>query len=245
MARPHLASELALSHPLFVDFHARTLATLLSRVREVHQRPGDLVYESGREATAVTVVLKGAMQIEYPQVGRARGPVTTMIVAPAVLGECQVLARRPWTGTGVALTDMVNLNFDRAGWLSLLDASPVIVRRLYLELSGRFLSAIENWRAAPQLGPEGLIARYFTALVAALERSGALTPNELDASQKAIAGATDLTRETVNRTLRAWADRGFVRLLKGRVVVVDGGALATLAGFGWENMVKTYWAPAE
>lgn len=237
--------ELAAAHPLFRGLEAEVLARLLGRVREVHHRAGEIIYQSGHEAQSVSILVRGALQIEYPSPGEERGPVNALFVAPALLGEAQVLATRAWSGTGVALTDLVLLGFDREAWLELLAKSPAVTRRLYLELAGRFLLAIETWRNQPELGPAELIARYCAGVRLAFERCRIPEPSELPLDQKALALATGLTRETVNRTLKAWAENGLVLARRGRLSIGDPAALEALAGPSLSHFVKSYWAPAD
>lgn len=232
----------ARAHPLFVDLPAAELSRVLARVRIIHHEAGEIVYGSGSPADAVSVLLSGALQIEYPVEGETRGPVTALIVAPAVVGESQVLAGRPWTGTGVAITPLTALGFDKATWLGLLTDSPTITARLYLELAGRFLLAIETWRNQPVLSPPGLLARYCLGVAIARARTGLSASDELPIDQKALALATGLTRETVNRALKSWAEEGLVRVKRGLLCLDQPEALRALAGPGFEFFLKSYWA---
>lgn len=237
--------ELAAAHPLFEGLSEAELSRALARVREVHHAPGEIVYRSGEEARSVSILVRGALQIEYPPAGEDRGPVNAIILAPALIGEAQVLASREWSGTGVALTELVVLGFDRPAWLELLAETPVVTRRLYLELAGRFLLAIETWRNQPKLGPTELIARYCAGVHAVFVRSGVSDPEELPLDQKSLALATGLTRETVNRTLKAWAEEDLVVARRGRLRLADSAAIEARAGPPLEHFVKSYWAPAD
>ena len=44
-----------------------------------------------------------------------------------------------------------------------------------------------------------------------------------------------MTRESINKQLRAWAARGWVRLEHGAIVVLDGASLRELAEAGSSN----------
>jgi CRP-like cAMP-binding protein len=231
-------------HPLFVGLPEAEIDRLLGRVREAHYEPGEVIYGSGQPAHSVSVVISGALQIEYPPEGELRGPVTALIVAPAVVGECQVLSERVWSGTGVALTEVSVLGFDRAGWLALLETSPELGRRLYLELAGRFLLAIETWRGQPSLTPPALLARYAAGVAIAYRRVGLDAP-ALPTNQKDLARATGLTRETINRALRAFEDEGLVRVTRARLEILNEAELVARAGPSFEHFVKTYWALGE
>ncbi|OGQ84351.1 MAG: hypothetical protein A2289_08630 [Deltaproteobacteria bacterium RIFOXYA12_FULL_58_15] len=238
---PKSLSQLVGNHPLFAAIDPTDIDWALRAVRELHHAPADILYTSGKQADMVFVVLHGGMQIEYPVEGETRGQVATLLVAPALLGECQVLSGQPWSGTGVALTELQALGFGRDSWLELLQRNHEIARRLYLELAGRFLLAIETWRHQPELGPDGLIARYLCAVAAVLERAGVANPNVVELGQLAIACATGLSRETVNRILRNWHRRGLVTVLKNKVEVKRVAKLELIAGEDWQDLIKSYW----
>lgn len=244
MTRRTKPRDLTLAHPLFSGLGESAVARILSHAREVHLRRGDVVYQSGKQATEVSVLLRGALQIEYPSANEKRGPVSTLLVAPAIFGECQLMFEQPWSGTGVALCDVVLMSFTRSSWLSLVATETTLAARLYGELAGRFLLAIESWRHQPSLDPEGLVARYCCGVSLAFERAGDPEPLELTLTQGEIARATSLTRETVNRVLRDWSARGDIASGKGRLTLRRRARLLRPVKDTIEHFIKSFWAPA-
>ncbi|MEO1174618.1 MAG: Crp/Fnr family transcriptional regulator, partial [Myxococcota bacterium] len=168
---------------------------------------GEFLYESGAPASRVFAVLEGTLQIEYPNPGEVRGRAVAILPAPSMLGECQVLHRQSWTGTGVALAPLTALAIAREVLEALVLQEPRFALALYRELSGRFLHAIESWRASPSHGPEQTLARYLVAYceIAELER-------DIPLRQVTLGQATGLRRETVNRVLKRWEREGWVEV---------------------------------
>jgi CRP-like cAMP-binding protein len=54
-------------------------------------------------------------------------------------------------------------------------------------------------------------------------------------TQQEISEMVGMTRESINKQLRAWAARHWVRLEHGAIVVLDIEALQELAGAGTEE----------
>ncbi|MBI5508980.1 MAG: Crp/Fnr family transcriptional regulator [Deltaproteobacteria bacterium] len=221
--------ELLGRHPLFVGLDGAARLDIVDRASELHLDVGDVLYQSGSKAEAVFVILSGALQIEYPTGHETRGPVAAIIIAPGFLGECQVLGAVPFSGTGVALTPLLALGIKQRELLGMIERHPTLTRRLYLELSQRFLTAIETWRFQPEINPELSIARYLVGADRALaavdaSRSG----HRLGLRQVDIGRATGLRRETVNRIIGKWTERGLVRSDGAGIELKDLPALAAI-----------------
>ena len=54
-------------------------------------------------------------------------------------------------------------------------------------------------------------------------------------TQQEISEMVGMTRESINKQLRAWAGRNWVRLEHGAIVVLDVEALQALTGTGGED----------
>lgn len=217
-------------HPLFSALGEAERHALVRSAEEIHLAQGDVLYTSGTPAEQVFIVVRGALQVEFPLAGETRGRVMTLLLAPAFLGECQVVNRQPWSGTGVAVTDLVALGVVRAAFLELLGAHAELTRRLYLELTRRYLMTLETIRHQPMCQPAQAIARYLVALRNAQRAVQAEAAGELLAVRQAEVGrAAGLRRETVNRVLSGWIDEGRIHASKAGIDVRDPGFIEALA----------------
>lgn len=193
-------TTLAREHPIL-----STIPQELVSRRGVHRclLPGELLYRSGDVANGIHFVLSGALQIEYPKRGAIRGRAITIVTAPGVLGECQTIYKRAWSGTGVALTDLDVISFDRAALFDLLAQHPSTAKALYCELAWQFLGAIDRRRVEPALEPEDQIRNYLLDLRSVFAGPSDANP-WLPVTQNDLARACDLRRETVVRLLTRW-----------------------------------------
>lgn len=221
------APALLAEHPVFQGLARETLTRICAESTEIHLDDQEVLYVSGERADRVFVLLKGALQIEYPLAGTTRGKVTAVLLAPGFLGECQVLNDRAWSGTGVSVTELIALSIRTTRFLALIETIPVLTQNLYYELTARFLYAIETWRHEPTHKPEVQIARYLLARQEVLRSWG--RPSEvLTVKQVDLARAAGLRAETVNRILSRWAKAGWVKKVEAGLGLLDPGALAAI-----------------
>ena len=194
----------------------------------LYYAPGEVLYSAGEPAQIMLIVLAGAFQIEYPKPGERRGFVAAMLLAPAIVGECQVLHGGTWSGTGIALTPLTVLALDRTQFDRLLREHVGFAHAAYLELSLRFFGAIEAWKHRDKALPVETVARYLLSYFEILKRCGAAEGEVPALRQGDLAGATGLRRETVNRLLHQWAKKGTVKFSRQGIEAIRAPELAGL-----------------
>lgn len=221
--------ELLARHPLFAPLVPTAHAQIVADCSEIHLGDMEILYGSGDRADRVFVLLSGAMQIEYPLEGTQRGKVTALLLAPAFLGECQVLNEKNWSGTGVAVTDLIALGIRKKRFIELMGEYPLLTLNLYFELAGRFLNAIESWRHEPAHGPELQVARYLLARRDVLRHLNFADQELIVIRQVDLARATGIRAETVNRILSKWNKGGLTKKEGEGVRLADVAALSRIA----------------
>jgi CRP-like cAMP-binding protein len=218
-------------HPVFAALPAESRAELVDYAEVAYLEPGELLYEAGRPAHRVYALLEGALQIEYPLPGASRGAVTAILVAPHILGECQVLHARPWSGTGMALCPVTALGVREQELERLALTHAAFGLALYREVTLRFLNAIDAWKERPARTPAASLARYVVGCLEAVGQ-GAARRGELPMTQLELAQAAGLARETVNRVLSGWERKRLVTRGAQGLARVDLARLRKLAGKG-------------
>ncbi len=218
------------THPLFLGVSEPDRDAVLARADIVHLGPGEILYRSGESAQSVSVVLTGAVQIEYPAPGQVRGYVAAMLEAPAFVGECQVLHDRRWSGTGVALLPIVALSLDRRTLEDLILTQPGFALAAYREITERFLNAIDTWKHQVQLGPGETLARYVLSFATLRKRAGISPEGLLEIRQVDLGLATGLRRETINRVLKGWERKAVLEIQPRGLAKLDLDALSSALG---------------
>jgi CRP-like cAMP-binding protein len=202
------------AHPILAELDDHWL---LAHGSMLALRQGAVLYASGKKANAVYFLLRGALQIEYPERRAVRGRVVAIVLAPGLLGECQTLYRQPWTGTGVALTDLDVFVMDRAALLRLLVEAPRVGALLYCELAWQYMGAISRRRLEPERDPASLVVGYLADLHRVLAVTEPSFSGWIPALQRDLGRACGLRRETVLRILDEWRRHGLVETRRGQV----------------------------
>ncbi len=223
-AKKHIQAQLA-AHPLFETLPSTVHTELVARAALFFLEPGEILYASGTSANRVFVVVEGALQIEYPDPGATRGRVAAILTAPCFLGEAQVMHQKRWSGTGVAVTNLVAIGVTREQLEALILEHPSFALELYREITQRFLRAIESWKASPSRRPEEALARYLVGYLRVVEATTTLALNQAD-----LGRATGLCRETVNRLLKRWSRTGVLAVNPKGLTKIRRAKLRKLMG---------------
>ena len=209
----HSSLEVSLRrHPLFASLSREVCREIVDKSVVYYLDADELLYTSGDPADRIFSILEGAIQIEYPNHGEARGRVAAMLSAPCFLGECQVLHGRLWSGTGVALVPIVALGIRKEELQRTFLNHPDFAFNLYRELALRFMNAIEAWRKQPVRTPTQTLARYILGYLEMTMTPVKKGKAEVKLRQSVLGCATGLRRETVNRLLRVWVEEKRIKM---------------------------------
>jgi CRP-like cAMP-binding protein len=116
---------------LLGEFSVADLARLRAVARERRLEPGDRLYDQGSVAIASYLVTEGRAGI------LVRGEHLTEVGAGAMIGDVDVLGRRPYCATVLAVTPMVVWQIDAGDLDRLLMEAPTFARAMARDLSHR------------------------------------------------------------------------------------------------------------
>lgn len=231
--RRQRARDLLARHPVFACLPEEAVASLVRSAELNYVDTDEALYTSGSPARHVYAILEGALQIEYPKRGASRGVVVAMLKAPCILGECQALHGRVWSGTGIALVPTMALGIDT----SLLERTvldhPALGMALYREVTLRFLNAIDTWKAEPDISVDEQLARYVLSCLEATDADGTLKM-----AQSVLGRATGLRRETINRILKRWESRDVLQSGARGLTAINRPQLEEIAGVSGTTLVQ-------
>jgi CRP/FNR family transcriptional regulator, cyclic AMP receptor protein len=80
-----------------------------------------------------------------------------------------------------------------------------------------------------------LPARLAKVLLRLGDEAGGPLPRKISITQREISQMMGVSRESINKHLRSWAQANFVLLERGRIVVLQPDALADVARMGLET----------
>ena len=134
------------------------------------------------------------------------------------------------TADAIANTNCEIFVIDRREFLPFVKSQPALAMK-FIEL----LCTRLRWTSdqVEQVILQDLPGRLASALIRLTERHRSAQDNRTIAvTQQEISEMVGMSRESINKQLRAWASRNWVRLEHGAIVVLDIDPLQEIAGAG-------------
>ena len=219
--------------PLFAELEAaaRTELARCARLQEV--RPDQVVIERGDAAHALFAVVSGKLKVVAPRPG-GRAAALHILGPGDVFGEVALFQERGRTARVVALEPGLLLVLDRRDVMRLITQSGDLATRVLGLMARRLSDTIAHFDATTSLEvPQRLALKLLSLCELFGERqSDGSTRVMLSLSQSELAELVDSSRQTVNRLLCEWRDRGIIAVAEGQITLRDAPALRALAENG-------------
>ena len=214
---------------LFSGCSERTLDRLLSGATLVRHPPGTVLCGMGDVPHEVFVIAHGTVSGVWLQADGLRqvngvlGPGQCCAVVSTVDGGPAMLEHR-------ARTEVLLVRIPRALWLEAETADPVVRRNALRTLCHRTRSLYASAAVAVLLPLRERVARRLRQLARVSHPDAADdAPMRLVLAQGELAEMLGVTRQSVNRVLRALEDEGVLQLGRGALEIVDPVRLAQAA----------------
>jgi CRP/FNR family transcriptional regulator len=214
-----LRRRLVQRFPLFADLPAALLDELVATALEVHAPAGSVLFDERQPCAGFPLVLEGDIRVtKAAPSGRGIllyrvGPGEGCILS----GGC-LLGNSSYSATGVAETDVTLLRIPPPLFQKLMMQSEPF-RRFVFGMYGERLSEVMELVEAVAF--QRLDARLAQLLI----RRGPV----VQATHQSLADELGSVREIVSRLLRSFEERGWVRLEREKVTLLDLKALAAHA----------------
>lgn len=194
---------------------------------------GMVIYREGEEADALYVLLEGAVRVRGERAGYGGAERATMrLVGPWEVFGYPVFAGRSRGACAEAFSGCEAVKVPRPS----LERAIRRKRRAALALAGLLESAlVDQGGMVGCLLPRKTEARLARLLPLLLEKFGEAAPEErravgLRLTRRDLAEMVGSTRESVTVAVRRMREGGILEMERGRVVVLDPGALAEIGG---------------
>ncbi len=228
---PSEASHRMPTNPVFAEFLCRSrlgldavsASALAAQMWPSALAPGDYLFHQGQPTDRFCMVYEGSCDVITTSLS-GKELIFTTLTAGEPIGEASILDGVPRTASIRGKTHATILSIDRASFLSLAETHGAIalsLARLSARTLRRLSSRVEN-DTFTDLGSR------LTALLLELAAPPATNgTRSAKITQQTLADRLGVTRESINKYLRGWADAGHVELRRGVVVVVDPHSFAT------------------
>ena len=235
-ARGFPSSKLTIlrKHPIFCDLEPEALDQLCRYAKHTTLKRGAAIFSKGDPGTSLFAVISGTVKISISSAD-GRSAIFNLIGAGEIFGEVALLDGLARTADATANTNCEIFVIDRREFLPFVKSQPELAMK-FIEL----LCTRLRWTSdqVEQVILQNLPGRLASALIRLTEKHK-LSPagRTIAITQQEISEMVGMTRESINKQLRAWAAREWVRLEHGAIVVLDAGPLQALteAGSGTEG----------
>lgn len=223
---PTIMNHLAIlrGHPILGELPTPTLQRLLSCATTRKVRRGTTVFAKGDAGTQLIAVLSGRVKIVVSSPD-GREAVLNVVHEGEIFGEIALFDGCPRTAGAIAINDCELLSIDRRHFLPLVRDQPDVAIRLIEILCARLRRSSEQYEDVMFLNLRARVAKLLLRLADEVEGP---QPRKVVVTQQEMSQMAGLSRESINKQLRAWAQAKWVRLQRGGVLVLRPEALANI-----------------
>jgi CRP/FNR family transcriptional regulator, cyclic AMP receptor protein len=219
-------------HPMFRDLGTEALDQLCRYAKHISLKRGATICSKGDAGTFLFIVISGTVKISVSSPD-GRNAILNLINAGDLFGEVAVLDGQARTADAIANTNCEIFVLDRRDFLPFVRGQPELAMRLIELLCARL-----RWTSdqVEQVILQDLPGRLASALLGLTEKRKLEPQSQTIAiTQQEISEMVGMTRESINKQLRAWASRSWVRLEHGAIVVLEPASLREMADAGSSN----------
>ena len=218
------------SAPLFQGLDDHSLDLLEARMRGRVFRENETVFHREDIGNALYVIRSGRVKICLTAED-GRETVLALLSAGDCFGELAVLDGEPRSADAVAMERTETVMLTRSDFLNTLDQSPTLAKRIIVLLSRKLRQTNEQLADMVFYDVHSRVAKRLLDLAAAHgERRPEGTTITVPLTQQELANMVGATRESVNRVLRYYAGRGFIKVANQRITIVKPEGLRRQLG---------------
>jgi CRP-like cAMP-binding protein len=208
---------------LFAAMPPDALEILAASMKEVQAASGEAIFRQMDEGSGLFAILAGQVRIVIGGTD-GREHVLRLLGPSEMFGEISVLDGRPRSADAIAVTNCRLLLLERRNLLALIASQPSVAIGLIALLCERLRDT------SAQI--EGLLFHTLSERLASTllglgngKTHGNKTAISINVTQTELGQLTGVTRESVNKKLRAWQTAGLVDVQPGRIRIMDADSL--------------------
>lgn len=209
------------NNPLFAVLDPDGAAALRSSLVEIGITKGQALFREGEPGDQMYVILDGKVKLGQTSPD-GRESLLAVLGPGEMFGELSLFDPGLRASTATALTDAVVLGLSNEQLMPWLAGRPEVAAALLQALARRLRRTNE---AMGDLVFSDVPGRVAKALMDLGEKFGTVTSEGLlvthDMTQEELAQLVGASRETVNKALADFTQRGWIRLESRQVVILD------------------------
>lgn len=229
----------AASHPLLALLPADVLAAVVRSSEQIAYRAKRSILKEGEAANHVFCLLDGAVRVFFRN-GDGSEVTVKLFRGPALFGEMEVLARRPFIEHVTTLERSTILRIPADTFRKLVATQNAFTIALVHDLSQRLCIAGDNER---RLAFADVDARLATLLLDHVALIGEAEPIVLKVTGQGLSQDLGVSRKSMVRSLRKLTDAGVITK-RGQSYQVNDLAELRLRGHGTAGVVYKLAQPS-
>ena len=213
------------AHPIFGELRVEDLRRLSAIAIPKAFKRGQTIFKKGDGGHCLYAIDKGSVKISVPG-GSGREAMFNILGEEEIFGEVALLDGRSRTADAVTITDCELFAVNRRDFLALINWEPKVAIRIIELLCQRIRRASEQFEDLQFLNASSRLAKTLLRLP---YRNAPPEGRRIAITQQEISQMIGLSRESTNKQLRAWQERGWLRLVRGGVIVTAPDQIAKAA----------------
>jgi CRP/FNR family transcriptional regulator, cyclic AMP receptor protein len=214
-------------HYLFGKLTAQQIESLSACVVTRSVKRGTNIFAKGDPGTSLCAIGAGTVRISVPSVD-GKDAVFNVLGKGAIFGEIALLDGNPRTADATAVTDCELFVIERRDFLPLIRAEPEIALRIEI-LCSKLRRTTEQ---AEEIMFLDLPSRLAKALMRLEAETACTGERKISITQRDLGNIIGMSRESINKQLRIWKGKKWVRLERNAVVILATDSLAAIGGLG-------------
>ena len=214
---------------LFRGIEPHVVSKLTARLETVDFAPGQLIYARGDLGAELYILLDGKVKL-----GRCaddgRENLLTVLAPPDMFGELSILdpGPQPWSAT--AITEVHAAVVDQMQLQAWIDDYPAIAKRLLRLMARQLRHTTDTLADLAFIDAPARVAKQLLGLAQrfGIPENGSMRVTH-DLTQEELAQLVGATRETVNKALSDFRNRGWIRVDGKSVLISNSERLANRA----------------
>lgn len=201
------------------------LDRVMRLARTTHHGARHVVFREGEPGDHLLVLLRGRVKVSLVSAD-GKEVILSLLEPGDVFGEMALLDGEVRSASVTTMEDSTFLTVGRGDFLAFLEHTPSVALKLLAALSRRLRATNE---LVGSLSFLGLAARLARVLLNLMQQYGRIGERgiviSLRLSQEELGNLAGVSRESINRQLRAWVDAGYIDISHGNIVVKQADAI--------------------
>ncbi|KWX20154.1 MULTISPECIES: Crp/Fnr family transcriptional regulator [Mycolicibacterium] len=205
---------------IFQGVSPSAVAALAQQLEPVSFPRGKVIFVEGEPGDTLYIITSGKVKIGRKTVD-GRESLLTLMGPSDMFGELAIFDPGPRTSTVTALTDVHAVTMSRSVLRSWIADRPEIAEQLLRVLARRLRRTNDNLSDLIFTDVPGRVAKQLLYLAQRFgSREGSSLRVDHELTQEEIAQLVGSSRETVNKALSDFAQRGWIRV-QGKSILID------------------------